>query len=335
MKTIYSLLSGNSPLTIVIIFLIAILLWMPSFFIGYDSGLTYIREPMPLFGFLEGLFEGYPKASVLFAFLIFALTAFLLDYINTRFILLQDRTFLPAWTFLFITSFYPGIYHLDPMLPATLFIVLMLHFIFAAYKAEPNCYRFFDAGLAVGMATLFYAHAIWFFPVIWISTLILRPFYWREYVHPVLGTAAVFFVAWAYYYVFFGDATRFFTLLSVNLQPELTSIHQNTNVLAGSVYIIVMIAISSFFMLRVFQFRKIYARNYFYVFFWLFLFGMALFFYPTGGEYGLVYVLSFPVSYIIANYYVNAKPTKGKYILFLIGLLLMAGAFANRLFMWF
>ena len=305
MKALYNLFSGKSPITIILIIFFAVLLWIPSLLPGNEAILPYPAEPMPLFGFLAGLFESNHTGSILIAFALFLFTGFLLDYLNVRYILVQERTFLPVWFFIVITSFYPGIYQLTPLLPATMMIALMLHFISASYKAEANCYRFFEAGLILGVAGLFYAPAIWFILFIWISAIILRPFYWREWLFPLLGIFAIFFLAWGYYYVVYGDATRFFVLLSFNLTPVFVSSLPDIKVIAGTAYVFLMIIFSSFFMLKAFQFKKVYARNYFNVLFWLFLLSLLFFFFPSGGNYGVVYLFSFPVAYIITNYFVN------------------------------
>ena len=330
MKALYNLFLSNSPLAIGMIFLITVLLWIPSLLSGNELLATNYADQMPLFGLLLRIFEGSPTGAVVFAYVLFLMTAFLLDYLNTRFILVQERTYLPAWFFIVITSFYPGLYHLTPILPVALLFVVMLHLIFAGYKSEANSYRFFDAGLILGIASLFYAPAIWFILFIWISVIIIRPFYWRELLYPVLGIFIILLLSWSFYYVLKGDANHFFILLSSNLSPSFLKKVPDIKVIVGTAYLIMMILFSSFFMLRVFKFRKVYARNYFNVFFWLFMLSIIFFFFPSGGNYGIVYLVSFPVAYIITNYFINTRKSAGNRLLFFLGFLLVIFVIMNR-----
>jgi hypothetical protein len=55
----------------------------------------------------------------------------------------------------------------------------------------------FDAGLLIGLASLFYLPYAFLLVVIWASISVIRPFHWREYVLPLLGTALPIYLAWA------------------------------------------------------------------------------------------------------------------------------------------
>lgn len=55
----------------------------------------------------------------------------------------------------------------------------------------------FDAGFLLGLASLCYLPYAFLLVVIWASVSVVRPFAWREYVLPVLGSATVFYLAWA------------------------------------------------------------------------------------------------------------------------------------------
>ena len=334
MKHRYSFITGNSRLTILILVVFMGLLWLPSFIPGYNSGYVFAADPMPLFGILEDIFEGYRSGSTVFAFILFMSTAFLVDYLNTRFILVNERTYLPAWFFVIITGLYPGIFSLNPVLPAALLIVILLHFLFTVYKAAPNCYRFFEAGIILGTAGLFYAPVVYFILFIWISAFLLRPFYWREWLYPLLGVMAVFTLAWGYYYVVEGDALIFLNLLGKNLEPAGIKSIPDINIIAGSVYLMLMIVFSSFFMLKVFQFRKVYARDFFHVFFWLFLLSLLFFFLIAGGNYGMLYITAIPSAYIITNYFIHGKKTTWNGILLLLGFLVVILSALNRVFIW-
>ncbi len=194
------LFSGNRITSAVMIIILGALLWIPSFMSLKTSAFYYPVRPMPLYGFLAHGFEGQVFLSKIFAFLFLLFQAVLIVRLNARFILIQERTLLPAFFFLLITAFYMPLLNFSEAIFGSFFFIIMLDLLFSTYKKEPNTYRFFEAGLVLGIASLFYARLIYFLPFIWIVAVIIRPFYWREWLYPVLGAILpyVFIIAGSY-----------------------------------------------------------------------------------------------------------------------------------------
>jgi len=59
----------------------------------------------------------------------------------------------------------------------------------------------FDAGILVGIASLFYLPFVLMIPALWVGMAFMRTFRWREWISPVLGFALVFTFALAGYFV--------------------------------------------------------------------------------------------------------------------------------------
>jgi hypothetical protein len=72
---------------------------------------------------------------------------------------------------------------------------------------------------------------------------------------------------------------------------------------------------ASVYLVKVFQFRKIYIRDYFMVLFWLFFSGCLIFLLLSGFNKGITYIVAIPISFILTNYFINAKKSLGNKIL--------------------
>lgn len=55
----------------------------------------------------------------------------------------------------------------------------------------------FDAGCLIGVAALLYFPYAFLVVVLWASAAVMRPYGWRDYVVPLLGTVVVLMLAWA------------------------------------------------------------------------------------------------------------------------------------------
>ena len=319
-----------------VIIIFAILLWVPSIFSANSMDFQFPDNPMPLFSILKFIFGDKILLSVFLSFLIFMLNAFLLSNLNTIYILVLERTFLPSYFYIITVAFFPGLFQLNPFLPSSVFILLILNWLFKSYKAEDNSRLFFEAGLFLGVASLFYAPSLYYILFIWFSAAVIRPFFWREWVYPILGIFTIFLLTWGYYFIFLGEPLEFFRLLSLNILPGLMKVKLPVVELSAVGFLLIMIIFSSIYMLNVYQFRKIYARKYFKILFWLFYLSLAFFFFLAGDDFSVFYVTAFPMAYIFTNYFFYGKKLLLKnYLLFTLSFLIAVFVVLNRIFMWF
>jgi hypothetical protein len=325
---ILRLFSGDRFINAILIGLFTVGLWIPSFL----SNGSFFFEPgahdMPFYALLDGLFEKHILLSKIVALLFLLLQGIMIIRINARYVLIQERTFLPAFFFLVISSFFPFLLNFSFFLFGSFFILVMLEIIFSVYKAEPNSFRFFESGLLIGIASLFYAKLIFLLPFLWVVALILRPFYWREWVLPILGLLIPYLMVFSILYLSDKDSMSLFVNLFDNLFLHSYSFRLNWTNMVFSGFLLILILIASIYMLKVFQFRKIYIRNYYLSFFWLFVLGLLVFVILSGFEIGMIYILAIPVSFIFSNFFINSRALRGKNVLFLVFLLMALGRLA-------
>ncbi|HTA27923.1 MAG TPA: DUF6427 family protein, partial [Bacteroidia bacterium] len=73
----------------------------------------------------------------------------------------------------------------------------------SSYMNERALSEVFDAGLFVGIATLFYIPSMLFLILLWIGLLILRTINWREWACTIIGFLVPFLFTFTYNLVFF------------------------------------------------------------------------------------------------------------------------------------
>ncbi len=286
--------------------LIGISLWIKSFLHPHPMSFFYDSHPMPLYALTLSLVSK-GKASILLALALLIITGFMLIRLNTRFIFIQDRTHLPLFFYLCITGGMVFLHQLNPVVPASIFILLALERMLASYRIDRLSMNPFEASFLLGIASLFYAPAGLFLVLLWFAQALLRPSYWKEWLYTILGFALPYIFLYGYYYLSGRD-------FHVQTRELLTFLEQNPHTPALSVtyriyigYILLMVLISSIFMLRVFQAKKILARRTFNLLFWWFILSIAIYFLVPSASYEMIIIAVIPVSFILAHYFNYTK----------------------------
>ncbi|MCB8994197.1 MAG: hypothetical protein H6538_01160 [Bacteroidales bacterium] len=312
---LYKILSGDRFLTVLIIFLLALGLWMPAFLSSGVNAAGSIDSSMPLYNLLKSVFGGNILFSRIFTLFLVILEAFLLVRINAKFVLVQQRTFLPALFFILISGHSPALLQWNPVLPAVVFIILVMESVFRSYSDEPHSYRFLNAGMLLGAGSLFYAPLIYMLVFIWLSNMVQRPFYWREYLYPLIGMLIPYIFISAYLFLGNQSLTDYFSGIRPEFALNFSFHNYNWVYWVFLFYLAILVLMSSVFLIKVFQFRKIYIRNYFMVLFWFFISGLGVFALFSGFNIIMSYLLAVPVSFMLTNYFINARKTLGNKIL--------------------
>ena len=263
-------------------------------------------HPMPLYKLTLSI-TGTGLGSRFLGLGLVVITGFLLIRLNTRFIFIQDRTHLPLLFFLMLAGSYPPLERLNPVVPASIFLLIALERMLESYRVDRLSMNPFEASILLGIASLFYAPACFFILVIWIAQGLLRPQYWREWIYTLLGFALPYIVLYAYYYLAgrsFGDETRQILSFLSDRTPQLV-LPVTYRLFFG--YVLLLVIMSSFQLLRVFQAKKILARRAFNLLFWWFLTCAGIFLFVPAVSIE-IFLLSFiPVAFILSHYFQYAK----------------------------
>ncbi|MDP2338578.1 MAG: DUF6427 family protein [Bacteroidota bacterium] len=300
-------LKSNQPYHFLLIPVIAAALWIRSllnpvifsFYSGEDSMILY--QPVNYW------IGKSPLASSIVALIFIILLAFLILKLNVQYGFIRERTFLPSSLFILITSGLPDLHTMHPVYPATLFLILAMDRIFSSYDKEIIHSNAFDAGIFLAIGSLFYLNLIFFFPLLWIGFVILRSqVNWREYILTTLGFALPWTAALTYY-LFTDQTDELLHILETNITSHQVFLTENLSIQIFSGFLLLLTLLASFFILAQYDEKKISARKYFKLFFFIFLTACILVVANPAVSQEIMIILSIPLTYLLSNYMIFMK----------------------------
>lgn len=143
-----------------------------------------------------------PHLNVILALTLTLFQAFYLNRVVNDFNLLGKPNFLTALMFMTLVSTFIPFLVLSPTMICNFITIWMLQKLFNIYKHADITSIMFDLGLLVAVGSLIYFPFIVMLLLIWASLITFRPFAWREWVAPLMGGTAVYFIlAVAYFWL--------------------------------------------------------------------------------------------------------------------------------------
>lgn len=194
--------SGN-PFTILI--LVAYTLVIKSFFLFHPTLPAAHAADGLLFNILEDrlhdLFHDNAGWFVLLSMLLLFTQALSLNRIVNDFHLLPKATYLPAMSYLLITSFFKewNIFSAAQLVNSLMLLALPLMLSLYTKKSVRNIV--FNIGFITGIAAMVYFPAIIFLLLIWMVLVIARPFRPAEWIIAVLGMICPFYFLGAWFFL--------------------------------------------------------------------------------------------------------------------------------------
>jgi hypothetical protein len=298
---------GSQPALLIIIPVLIGLIWIKSFIQPPDIKLNYELFEMPFWHFINIHTADLAIIRGIIAFILLVINALWLTRINTNFILIKARTYLPALFFGFIGSSMVFLQDLNPALFAVTFFIPAVEKMFESYKEEELSYKYFEAALLISLSTMFYSRAALFMIIVWIALSILKTTTWKEWALTIVGFILPYI--FLIFILYFSDKNipDYISKIALNFRITRGMEFLNLYYIIFFLFILFLIGISSLQMIRIYQGMKIYARAYYKVLFWIFLFTLIFIsvFYNQSAE--LIYFLAVPVSFILTFYFYSLK----------------------------
>ena len=309
-----NVLKSNHPFVIILIISLGVLLWFFSFINPVGIAIPSDGINMPFYSFISNHIHYNSFTSVFITFLLVLLQAFLLVQFNKRYILINHRTYLPAFFYVIIASSFIQVQRLNPVIIGTVFIFIAINFIFSTYRSEYALNKLYLAGFFISIASLFWGPLAIIFLIIWISLSILRPFIGREWLVGILGFLTPYLFVFVYYFVF-KEEVELLSLIdhfmaNFSLIKTFYSLHFSYYIFYG--FLLFIIIIASYVIVINYQKKKIKTRKYFEINWWLFIICLGLFLLFKNVTYEIIYLISIPISFLLTNYFYTTK--KGVYL---------------------
>lgn len=320
------LFKGNQPALIIIIIVLTGLIWIKSFIVPSDFASNYELYEMPFWHFINTHTSGFDIIRKIIAFLLLIVNALWLTRINTKFILVKARTYIPTLFFGFICSGMIFLQDLNPALFAVTCLIPAIEIMFDSYKEDKLSYKYFEGALLISLGSMFYARTALFMFVLWSALSILRTTNWREWALSIVGFLLPYIFLILILYLTDRNIPDYFIKIATNFRITRGVDFLNLYSIIFYAFVLFLISIASFQMIRIYQGLKIYARMYYRVLFWMFILTLIfiLVFYNNSAE--LIYFLAIPVSYLLTFYFYSLKLNWLGEILFsfFIGLLILS-----------
>jgi len=302
------LFKGTGPGVVLMIIITLVAVWIDAFTRpGMTPEFLYETDPMPLYGLLKLLTSNYHILCVILPFLMVSLMAFLLVNFNTTVFFINERTFLPALFYILLGGFFPEYQLLNPVLPASIFLMLAIMRILEGYHKKGTAYNYFDAGILIGTGSLFYENLIWFGLLVIIAIVTIRTGNLKEIVISILGLLTPYLITFGIYYIIGKDLRELIDLLLNNLFVRSSEYIFSRLTVVALIFLGLLVLISLIKLIQQMNTKKIKSRKTFSIIIWIFLIAVVVYFAVPSASVEIIWLISIPISYILAHYFVFVK----------------------------
>jgi hypothetical protein len=302
------LFKGNSPGVIILITVTFIAVWISSFVHPQAvSGFQYEPDQMPLYRLLEVATGISSRAGEVIAFLFVATMAFLLVNFNTTSFFINERTYLPALLYILAGGIFPEYQTLNPVLPASLFLMLAFIRIIDTYRKPGIANNFFDAGILISTGSLFYANLIWFGVLLIIGIALIRTVNISEIALSLLGLLTPYLITFGIYYVTGKDVMALFSLIGTSLFIRTEGYLFSRLIIVALIFVTIITIVSIVYLVTLLNNKKIKSRKIFSLLIWVFLISVAVYFILPSVSVEMVWITAIPVSYFLTHYFIFIK----------------------------
>jgi len=278
----------------------------------------YETDPMPLYGLLKLLIRNSHNLGVILSFLMVSLMAFLMVNFNTTNFFINERTFLPALIYILFGGFFPDHQLLNPVIPASIFLMLAMYRIMDGYHKTGTAYNYFDAGILISTGSLFYANLIWFGLLVIIGIAIMRTGNLKEILISILALLTPYFITFGIYYVIGKDVGALMRLLRDNLFDRSIYYPFPKITIVALIFSSALLIVSIIQLMQRMNTKKIKSRKTFSLLLWTFIIAVIVYFAVPSASVELIWLMGIPVSYIMTHYYVFVKKKLVPEILFYV-----------------
>jgi hypothetical protein len=320
---IYRIFRSYSPFLIILLPVLGILLWLQAFSIPANPRFAFDTYQMPFYKYIDSLLNNTPVWGKVLSLGLIIIQAILLIQINKKYLIIKERTYLPAFFFILLSSSYVELQRLNPAIIAGFFLIFAIEKVFSTYKYTRISYNYFDVGLILSLGSLFYAPLGYFILFVWISLAILRPFHSREWLFPILGFIIPYLLLFAYTYVFHNSHFYYLDYIKTVLKhaaPDFPYMNIAYYIFFG--FLLFITIISSFYLTSTYHTKKIQNRKYFAIFLWLFIISVGIFLIDSSASMEILILIAIPLSFNLSDYFAsNRSIIWGEFVFYILILL--------------
>lgn len=315
---IYKTLNSKRIAGIIIIPVMVVLFWSIQLFqpVGYPF---YEGEnQMPLFAGLCKIVGDWPLISVILGLILLIISGLLIQRINNEYVFFRIKTMLPTSIFLLIVCGFKQFHTLHPVYFGIIFLILALYRLFSAFELRKPLSQAFDAGFLLGLGSLFYLNLMLFLPALIIGVVMLgKESNWREVAISLIGALVPWILTFAGYFLL-DDVTVLLNSIINNFLTYNKTLPDSIVMYAYVGFLLLLIFIGSLFILRKYDEKKVNLRQYYMIFFFVFVTAVLSAALVPSGSWELFLIAAVPVSFLISDMLIAiGKRFVGEIVIFL------------------
>ena len=327
------LLRGTGPGVLFLLIVTTCVFWAGAFLHPQLPGIfIYETRPMPLYGLLKMAIGSNPLTGEIFTLALFCFMLFYLVSFNTSIFFINERTFLPAYFYILFIAIFPQCQVLNPVLPASVFLMMAMRRIMDSYRKPGTAYNFFDAGIYISIGTLFYADLAWFGVLLIAGIILLRSGNFIEILISLFGLAAPFIITVGLYYVLGKDIGMLLEDIRDNLLEKAAGYQFTRLAIILLIYTGLIVIVSTGFLVMRMNSKKIKSRKTFSLLLWSLVISVALFLFVPSVSVEIVWIAGIPACYLLAHYFIFERKKVFAEIVFTLFFLLVLLIQALKIF---
>lgn len=309
---------GIQPFVLFLVLATGMVVWLKAILFPEEATFPFESQNQLLYYLAAKVFNERLILSVITGFLLSLLIGILLVRLNTTYFFISRRSYLPALFFLLGTGIFISLQRVNPVLVAGVFLIIAIDRMFGTYKYPKTSFQYFDAGILIGLGSLFYVNLIFYLPILWIGLSILRTFNWREWLVTIIGFLTPIFFAIATHYFIVGDTLELLSdLISSIFEPYHFGGFDLSHLLIFS-FLGLLVLIFSIHMIYSFSGKKISSRKYLSIMLWIFILTGIIYFAVPSASIELIFILFIPLSYLFTHFFISIRsPWIGEILFFL------------------
>lgn len=296
---------SNNPLLLIPVFIIGSFFWINAFINPPD-----VVNTANIAMFYKSIFHVFNKTpflSVLFAYILVFIQAYIIFNIIQQNKLINKNSFISLLIYILLMSAINNLQTLSPVLFANLFILLSIRIIMNIYGSDEPFHQVFMSGLLISIASLFYFPASFFLLIIFISFIIYKIFKWREWLIVIIGFALPYFFISVFLFLTDNFFITFQKYRNYILDIKFINYHHT---LHEKIFIILMgllILFSVFNIIFTNRAKLIKIRLSFIFFLWFLL--ITIFFMFIGNDNTSIFfmIIYIPLTIILSNFIMHLR----------------------------
>ena len=193
-KLIYS----NSIFSLVILILMIIVLWAKVF--TNTVSMMPSVPASPLYHFVYKYLTDLNIICSIISIALITLEALLINYMLSENDMIPRNSYVAAFLFIVVSSFFNDLIILNPVLIANIFLITAIWLFMRLYEEHEAYSTVFNIGTLLSIASMFYFPSIIFLILIFIGFIIYRSFSLRYWFISILGLILPYIFLASYYF---------------------------------------------------------------------------------------------------------------------------------------